>query len=161
DIDVLARLREVTRLGVSVSVPLWDPEHARAMEPFVATPQRRIKTIARLAAAGVDGYVNVGPMIPGVGGGGIGESLTAAGGGGGEAGGLHLPAPAGAGGDGVSGAVARGAAAAGRADSVAGARSAKGQAKRLALWQKATRRGAVCGVGAGAVRCHLPAARLE
>src|SRR5262245_60599451 len=46
DIDVLGRLNEVTRVGVTVSIPFWDPEHARAVEPFVATPQRRMKTIA-------------------------------------------------------------------------------------------------------------------
>jgi len=67
DIDVLARLAEVARVGVSVSVPFWDPDKARAIEPFVATPQRRIKTIARLAAAGIDVGVNVAPVIPGLG----------------------------------------------------------------------------------------------
>src|SRR5437763_9574121 len=43
DIDVLVRLNEVARVGISVSVPFWDPEHARAIEPQVATPQRRMK----------------------------------------------------------------------------------------------------------------------
>src|SRR5260370_6271368 len=59
DLDLLMRLHEVARVGVTVSVPLWDPERARAIEPQVATPQRRIKTIARLAAAGLDVGVNV------------------------------------------------------------------------------------------------------
>jgi DNA repair photolyase len=78
DIDVLVRLNEVARVGISVSVPFWDPEHARAIEPQVATPQRRIKTIARLAAAGLDVGVNVAPVIPGLGDADIAEILTAA-----------------------------------------------------------------------------------
>ena len=78
DIDVLVRLSEVARVGISVSVPFWDPEHARAIEPQVATPQRRIKTIARLAAAGLDVGVNVAPVVPGLGDADIAEILTAA-----------------------------------------------------------------------------------
>jgi DNA repair photolyase len=78
DIDVLQRLNEVTRLGVTISIPFWDPEHARAIEPYVATPQRRIKTIQRLAEAGLNVGVNVAPMIPGLGDQDIAEILTAA-----------------------------------------------------------------------------------
>ncbi|MDB4965295.1 MAG: radical protein [Myxococcales bacterium] len=78
DIDVLARLNEVTRVGISISIPFWDPEHARAIEPYVATPQRRIKTIQRLAEAGLSVGVNVAPMIPGLGDQDIAEILTAA-----------------------------------------------------------------------------------
>ena len=78
DLDVLARLAEVARVGVSISVPFWDPDKARAVEPFVATPQRRIKTIARLAAAGLDVGVNVAPVIPGLGDEDMAEILTAA-----------------------------------------------------------------------------------
>src|SRR5258708_11852033 len=51
DLDVLERLRREARVGVTVSIPIWNPEHARALEPFVATPARRMKTIERLAAA--------------------------------------------------------------------------------------------------------------
>ena len=78
DLDVLVRLASVARVGVTVSVPLWDPDKARAVEPFVATPQRRMKTIARLAAAGIDVGVNVAPVIPGLGDEDIAEVLTAA-----------------------------------------------------------------------------------
>ena len=67
DLDLLTRLAQVTSVSVTVSVPLWDEERARAIEPLVATPRRRIKTIARLAAAGLDVGVNVAPMIPGLG----------------------------------------------------------------------------------------------
>ena len=78
DIDVLVRLSSVARLGVTISIPLWDPDKARAVEPFVATPQRRMKTIERLAAAGLDVGVNVAPVIPGLGDEDIAEVLTAA-----------------------------------------------------------------------------------
>ncbi len=67
DLDVLTRLAAVADLSVSVSIPLWDEAKARAMEPFVATPQRRMRTVERLAAAGLRVGVNVAPMIPGLG----------------------------------------------------------------------------------------------
>src|SRR6266850_2472155 len=53
-------------VGFSWSVPLWNREHAHAIEPYVATPQRRIKTIERLASAGLSVGVNVAPVIPGL-----------------------------------------------------------------------------------------------
>jgi DNA repair photolyase len=66
DIDVLQELQRNARVSVSVSVPIWDRAHAHAIEPFVATPQRRVKTIERLAAAGLSVGVNVAPVIPGL-----------------------------------------------------------------------------------------------
>src|SRR5205809_2962163 len=53
DLDVLQDLHRNARVSVSVSVPIWDREHAHAIEPYVATPRRRMKTIERLAAAGL------------------------------------------------------------------------------------------------------------
>jgi DNA repair photolyase len=67
DIDLLVELDRVTDVSITISVPFWDPERARAIEPLVATPQRRIKTIERLAEAGLEVGVNVAPMIPGLG----------------------------------------------------------------------------------------------
>jgi DNA repair photolyase len=96
DLDVLVRLAAVARVGVSVSIPLWDPDKARAIEPFVATPQRRVKTIERLAAAGIDVGVNVAPVIPGLGDEDIAEILTAAAAAGAKRAGfifLRLPGP--------------------------------------------------------------------
>ncbi len=78
DIDVLAALSKVTRVSVAVSVPFWDPEKARAMEPFVATPQRRVRTIERLAARGIRVGVMAAPIIPGLGDEEIGDVLRAA-----------------------------------------------------------------------------------
>jgi DNA repair photolyase len=66
DLDLLVELSRVARVHVSVSVPFWDPDKARVIEPFVATPARRIRTIARLAEAGVPVGVMVAPVIPGL-----------------------------------------------------------------------------------------------
>ncbi len=66
DIDVLLELQRSARVSIGVSVPIWDRANAHAMEPFVATPQRRIKTIERLSAAGLSVGVNVAPVIPGL-----------------------------------------------------------------------------------------------
>jgi DNA repair photolyase len=78
DIDVLQELSRVARAGVSVSVPFWDESKARAIEPFVTTPARRIRTIERLAKAGLRVGVMVAPIIPGLNDEDIGEVLRAA-----------------------------------------------------------------------------------
>ncbi|MDY7229752.1 PA0069 family radical SAM protein [Hyalangium rubrum] len=66
DIDVLQTLAREARLWVSISLPFHNPELARAMEPYVATPKRRLLTIERLAAAGISVAVSVAPIIPGL-----------------------------------------------------------------------------------------------
>jgi len=66
DLDVLARIAARASLYVAVSVPFWDADKARAIEPYVATPQRRLRTVAALAAAGIRVGVNVAPIIPGL-----------------------------------------------------------------------------------------------
>src|SRR5262249_44800920 len=66
DIDVLQELQRVARASVSLSLPLWDTDKARAIEPYVATPQRRIRTVEKLARAGIPVGVMVAPMIPGL-----------------------------------------------------------------------------------------------
>jgi DNA repair photolyase len=78
DVDVLQELARVARLSVSVSVPFWDEGKARAIEPFVTTPARRLRTIARLAAAGLRVGVMVAPIIPGLNDEDIGQILHAA-----------------------------------------------------------------------------------
>jgi len=64
DIDLL---RELPDVHVRVSVPFMDPDVARAMEPYVPKPSRRIEVIARLAEAGISVGVNLAPLIPGLG----------------------------------------------------------------------------------------------
>jgi len=49
-----------------VSVPFWDPEKARAIEPYVATPHRRLRIIETLSNRGIHVGVNVAPIIPGL-----------------------------------------------------------------------------------------------
>jgi DNA repair photolyase len=66
DLDVISRLNAEAPLSVTVSVPFWNAERARLIEPYVAAPARRIKTIRRLAEAGIHVGVNVAPMIPGL-----------------------------------------------------------------------------------------------
>jgi DNA repair photolyase len=66
DIDVLQTLAKVARAHVTVSIPFGDVEHARAIEPYVATPERRLRIIEKLAKAGLSVGVNVAPVIPGL-----------------------------------------------------------------------------------------------
>lgn len=66
DIDVLASIAAVARVTVSLSIPFHDPDHARKLEPLCPTPQRRIRTIARLAGAGIDVGVSIAPLVPGL-----------------------------------------------------------------------------------------------
>jgi DNA repair photolyase len=66
DVDLLAALASRGAASVSISVPFFDPVLARAIEPGVATPARRFRTIRRLAEAGVPVGVNVAPVIPGL-----------------------------------------------------------------------------------------------
>jgi DNA repair photolyase len=62
DADLLAALRA----HVTVSIPFWDAARARAIEPFVATPARRMRTVETLARRGISVGVNVAPVIPGL-----------------------------------------------------------------------------------------------
>lgn len=66
DVDVLAELTRVARCRVAVSLPFLDAAHARAMEPWVTTPARRLKTIETLAKAGIPVAVSVSPIVPGL-----------------------------------------------------------------------------------------------
>ncbi|HEX7669111.1 MAG TPA: PA0069 family radical SAM protein, partial [Polyangiaceae bacterium] len=66
DLDVLGVLASRGLVGVTVSVPFWDAAMARAIEPGVATPARRLLAIERLAGAGIPTSVNVAPVIPGL-----------------------------------------------------------------------------------------------
>jgi DNA repair photolyase len=78
DIDVLSSLARVAAAHVTVSIPFWDPERARAIEPFVPTPARRLRIVETLARAGISVGVNVAPVIPGLNDQDIPRILTAA-----------------------------------------------------------------------------------
>jgi DNA repair photolyase len=78
DAELLAELARVASCRVSVSVPFWDPAVAKAMEPYVTPPARRMKIVEALAKAGVPVGVSVSPVIPGLNDGSIPEVLEAA-----------------------------------------------------------------------------------
>jgi DNA repair photolyase len=96
DIDVMQELMRVTSFSIMVSVPFWDEAKARAIEPFVTTPVRRVRAIERLARAGIRVGVMVAPIIPGLNDEDMGEVLRAAQGAGATHAGmvlLRLPGP--------------------------------------------------------------------
>jgi DNA repair photolyase len=67
DVDVLQELVAQASVGVSISIPFWSEQTARALEPFVTTPERRMKTVQRLSAAGIPVTVNIAPLVLGLG----------------------------------------------------------------------------------------------
>lgn len=78
DVAILAELARVAACQVSISVPFWDPAVAKAMEPTVTTPARRMKIVETLARAGVPVGVSVSPIVPGLNDGDIPQVLEAA-----------------------------------------------------------------------------------
>ena len=66
DIDLFIALAREARFSIHVSLAFSDNEMSRAIEPWAASPDRRLKTIERLAKAGVPVGVMCAPMIPGV-----------------------------------------------------------------------------------------------
>ncbi len=64
DIDILSDLaaQGLTRVGITVTT--LDADLARRMEPRVPSPARRLKTIERLAAAGIEVRIMVSPVVP-------------------------------------------------------------------------------------------------
>jgi DNA repair photolyase len=66
DVDVLAELAALGSASVTITIPFWDADVARVIEPLVPTPKRRIETIRRLSERGIPVSVNVAPLIPGL-----------------------------------------------------------------------------------------------
>lgn len=64
DIDLIAPMAARNLAAVYVSITTLDPALARVMEPRAASPERRLHTIRRLAAAGIPVGVSVSPVIP-------------------------------------------------------------------------------------------------
>ena len=64
DLDILGEMAQGRLAMVAVSVTTLDRQLARVMEPRAAAPERRLQTIAALAAAGVPVGVMSAPMIP-------------------------------------------------------------------------------------------------
>ncbi|WP_296419833.1 PA0069 family radical SAM protein [Pseudooctadecabacter sp.] len=64
DIDILKDLAADGLVSVGISVTTLDPKVSRLMEPRVPSPARRLKTIERLAEAGIPVKVAASPMVP-------------------------------------------------------------------------------------------------
>jgi DNA repair photolyase len=64
DIDLLGPLARDGLVAVYVSIPTLDPTLARVMEPRATAPERRLRTIERLAKLGIPVGVSVSPVIP-------------------------------------------------------------------------------------------------
>jgi DNA repair photolyase len=64
DLDLLTQMAVLNLVSVSVSVTSLDSKLSRILEPRAASPQRRLRTVRTLAAAGVPVRVNVAPIIP-------------------------------------------------------------------------------------------------
>jgi DNA repair photolyase len=78
DVQLLQELSSAAHLGLGISIPFWDEAKARAMEPFVTTPARRMRVVERLARAGLRVGVMVAPIIPGLNDEDMGDVLRAA-----------------------------------------------------------------------------------
>lgn len=66
DLDVLLALHQRARVTVWVSIATLDEPLSRAIEPGVAPPHQRLRTVARLSAVGLAVGVLVAPILPGL-----------------------------------------------------------------------------------------------
>jgi DNA repair photolyase len=66
DADLLAELAALGSASVTVTIPFWDAAVARAIEPLVPTPKRRIEIVRRLTERKIPVSVNIAPLIPGL-----------------------------------------------------------------------------------------------
>lgn len=64
DIDLLADMATRKLAAAAVTITTLDHTIARTLEPRAASPTRRLKTVQRLADAGIPVSVNVAPVIP-------------------------------------------------------------------------------------------------
>jgi DNA repair photolyase len=66
DLDLLAELAALGSASVTITIPFWDAAVARAIEPLVPTPKRRIEIVRRLSERKIPVSVNIAPLIPGL-----------------------------------------------------------------------------------------------
>ncbi len=66
DAALLGQLAREARANVVLSVPFFDGQVSRAVEPGAASPGRRFAAMRTLADAGVPVAVNLAPLIPGL-----------------------------------------------------------------------------------------------
>jgi DNA repair photolyase len=66
DVELIAELAREAGANVAVSLAWIDAELARKIEPWAASPQRRLKVIETFAKAGVPVGIMMAPIIPGL-----------------------------------------------------------------------------------------------
>jgi DNA repair photolyase len=66
DVDVWARLAQVTDAQIAFSIPTVDEAIWKKMEPGTAKPAKRFEALRELSAAGVRCGVMIAPIIPGL-----------------------------------------------------------------------------------------------
>ncbi len=64
DIDLLAPAAADGTVAATISITTLDHSLSRILEPRAASPTRRLRTVAALAAAGIPVTVNMAPIIP-------------------------------------------------------------------------------------------------
>lgn len=66
DLNLIAELAREAGASLNVSLAWTDAEQARMIEPWAASPQRRLKVIETFAKAGVPVGIMMAPIIPGL-----------------------------------------------------------------------------------------------
>ncbi|MEZ0496628.1 PA0069 family radical SAM protein [Sphingomonas sp. IW22] len=66
DIDILAPMAERGLVAAMLSVTTLDREIAMTLEPRAAQPERRLRAIRELTAAGIPTFVSISPVIPAI-----------------------------------------------------------------------------------------------
>jgi DNA repair photolyase len=66
DLDLLGPMAAQGLAAVCMSVTSLDPRVAATVEPRAPTPERRLRAVAKLSAAGVPTYVSIAPVIPAI-----------------------------------------------------------------------------------------------
>ena len=64
DLDLIGEMASLQLASVSLSITTLDAKLSRILEPRAASPQRRLRTVRALVAAGVPVRVNLAPVIP-------------------------------------------------------------------------------------------------
>jgi DNA repair photolyase len=66
DIDILTDMARRVEVTICVSIATTDPDLAHQIEPTVAPPAQRLRTVERLAGSGVRTGVLLAPVLPGL-----------------------------------------------------------------------------------------------
>ena len=66
DVELIAELAREAGVTLNVSLAWTDAEMARTIEPWAASPQRRLKVLETFAKAGVPVGIMMAPIIPGL-----------------------------------------------------------------------------------------------